>query len=174
MRSRAEVDWLPLGLFFALLSMPWWRHTDVGDAQVYQVIARHLAVDHRWISLRYLPTVHPRFFDHLPFGFWPMAALIRWVGEWSLLPYAALCSLGCVAVAGWVYATRTSRPASVVVAPGVLVLVPGSVGFRSIAALMDSSVVAGIDTAFSALLTGIALVVGLLVANVVLPSRPDL
>lgn len=79
-----------------------------------------------------------------------------------------------VAVAGWVYATRTSRPASVVVAPGVLVLVPGSVGFRSIAALMDSSVVAGIDTAFSALLTGIALVVGLLVANVVLPSRPDL
>ena len=79
-----------------------------------------------------------------------------------------------VAVAGWLFATRTSRPASVVVAPGILVLVPGSVGFRSIAALMDRSVVAGIDTAMSALVTAIALVVGLLVANVVLPSRPDL
>lgn len=79
-----------------------------------------------------------------------------------------------VAVAGWLFATRTSRPASVVVAPGILVLVPGSIGFRSIAALMDRSVVAGIDTAMSALVTAIALVVGLLVANVVLPSRPDL
>ncbi|HJR35529.1 MAG TPA: threonine/serine exporter family protein [Gemmatimonadales bacterium] len=79
-----------------------------------------------------------------------------------------------VAVAGWLFATRTSRPSSVVVAPGVLVLVPGSIGFRSIAALMDRSVVAGIDNAMSALVTAIALVVGLLVANVVLPSRPDL
>ena len=79
-----------------------------------------------------------------------------------------------VAVAGWLFATRTSRPSSVVVAPGVLVLVPGSIGFRSIAALMDRSVVAGIDSAMSALVTAIALVVGLLVANVVLPSRPDL
>jgi uncharacterized membrane protein YjjP (DUF1212 family) len=79
-----------------------------------------------------------------------------------------------VAVAGWLFATRTSRPSSVVVAPGVLVLVPGSIGFRSIVALMDRSVVAGIDTAMSALVTAIALVVGLLVANVVLPSRPDL
>ena len=79
-----------------------------------------------------------------------------------------------VAVAGWAFATRTSRPASVVIAPGVLILVPGSVGFRSIAALMDDRVVAGIDTAFSALLTAIALVVGLLVANVVLPARRDL
>ena len=79
-----------------------------------------------------------------------------------------------VAVAGWAFAARTARPASVVVAPGVLVLVPGSIGFRSIAALMDEHVVAGIDTAFSALLTAVALVVGLLVANVVLPARRNL
>jgi hypothetical protein len=39
---------------------------------------------------------------------------------------------------------------------------------------MDRSVVTGIDTAMSALVTAIALVVGLLVASVVLPSRPDL
>ena len=78
------------------------------------------------------------------------------------------------AVGGWTFARRTHRPASVVVAPGVLILVPGSVGFRGIAALMDDRVVAGIDTAFGALLTAIALVVGLLVANVVLPARRDL
>ena len=79
-----------------------------------------------------------------------------------------------VALAGSLFARRTLRPASVVVAPGVLVLVPGSVGFRSITALLDSRVVAGIDTAFSALFTAVALVVGLLIANVMLPSRRDL
>ncbi len=79
-----------------------------------------------------------------------------------------------VAVAGSAFAARTLRPASVVVAPGVLVLVPGSVGFRSITALLDNRVVAGIDTAFSALFTAVALVVGLLIANVVLPARRDL
>jgi uncharacterized membrane protein YjjB (DUF3815 family) len=78
-----------------------------------------------------------------------------------------------VAVAGWVFLRRTSRPATVVVAPGVLVLVPGSIGFRSVTALLDDRVVAGIDTAFSAVLTAIALVVGLLTANVVLPARRD-
>lgn len=79
-----------------------------------------------------------------------------------------------VAVAGWVFATRTARPSSVVVAPGVLVLVPGSVGFRSITALLDDRVVAGVDTAFSALFTAVALVMGLLIANVVLPPGRDL
>ncbi|NOT10166.1 MAG: threonine/serine exporter family protein [Gemmatimonadales bacterium] len=79
-----------------------------------------------------------------------------------------------VAIAGAAFSGRTSRPASVVVAPGVLVLVPGSVGFRSIAALLENRVVAGIDTAFAAMLTAIALVAGLLIASVVLPSRRHL
>lgn len=79
-----------------------------------------------------------------------------------------------VAVAGWGFAKRTARPSSVVVTPGVLLLVPGSVGFRSITALLDDSVVAGVDTAFSALLTAVALVMGLLIANVVLPPGKDL
>lgn len=78
-----------------------------------------------------------------------------------------------VAVAGWVFLHRTGRPATVVVAPGVLVLVPGSIGFRSVAALLENQTVAGIETAFRAVLTAIALVVGLLIANVVLPSRRD-
>ena len=79
-----------------------------------------------------------------------------------------------VAVAGWAFARRTTRPSSVVVAPGVLVLVPGSVGFRSITALLDDRIVAGVDTAFSAVFTAVALVVGLLIANVVLPPGRDL
>jgi uncharacterized membrane protein YjjP (DUF1212 family) len=76
-----------------------------------------------------------------------------------------------VALVAWIYARATRRPAEVVLAPGVLVLVPGSIGFRSITALLDHQVVSGIDAAFTALFTGIALVAGLLIASVVLPGE---
>jgi uncharacterized membrane protein YjjP (DUF1212 family) len=75
-----------------------------------------------------------------------------------------------VALAGWVFTRATRRPAEVVMAPGVLVLVPGSIGFRSVTALLEHHVVPGIDAAFTALFTAIALVAGLLIASVVLPD----
>lgn len=77
-----------------------------------------------------------------------------------------------VAVAGWGYSRATGRHAEVVLAPGVLVLVPGSIGFRSVTALLEHQVVSGIDAAFTALFTAIALVAGLLIASVVLPGPP--
>ena len=64
------------------------------------------------------------------------------------------------------------RPAAVTLVPGLLTLVPGSIGFRSIAALLESQVVAGIDTAFTMLLTAVSLVAGLLTAEAVYPERP--
>ncbi len=66
----------------------------------------------------------------------------------------------------------TERPAAVTLVPGLLTLVPGSVGFRSISALLDSQVVAGIDTAFSMLLTAVSLVAGLLTAAAIYPEKP--
>jgi uncharacterized membrane protein YjjP (DUF1212 family) len=62
-------------------------------------------------------------------------------------------------------------PASVPLTPGVLLLVPGSIGFRSVTALRDANTVAGIETAFTMFLTAAALAAGLLVANLVLPPR---
>jgi uncharacterized membrane protein YjjB (DUF3815 family) len=66
----------------------------------------------------------------------------------------------------------TLRPAAVALVPGLLTLVPGSVGFRSISALIDSQVVAGVDTAFSMILTAVSLVAGLLTAAAIFPERP--
>lgn len=62
-------------------------------------------------------------------------------------------------------------PAGVPLTPGVLLLVPGSIGFRSMTALLDANTVAGIETAFTMFLTAAALAAGLLVANLVLPPR---
>ena len=50
------------------------------------------------------------------------------------------------------------RPAAVVLVPGLLLLVPGSVGFRSITSLMERQAIAGIETAVCTALTSIALV----------------
>lgn len=64
----------------------------------------------------------------------------------------------------------TRRPAAITLVPGLLTLVPGSVGFRSISALLDSQVVAGIDTAFSMVLTAVSLVAGLLTSAAIYPE----
>jgi uncharacterized membrane protein YjjP (DUF1212 family) len=75
-----------------------------------------------------------------------------------------------VAVASSLYERWRKRPAAVVLVPGLLLLVPGTVGFRSLTSLMERQSLAGIETAFSAILTAVALVAGLLVAGVVVPE----
>jgi len=57
----------------------------------------------------------------------------------------------------------------VTLAPSVLVLVPGSVGFRSLVALLDREVLGGIELAFRTALMLTALVAGLLIANIAVP-----
>jgi uncharacterized membrane protein YjjP (DUF1212 family) len=82
-----------------------------------------------------------------------------------------------VAMASSGFAVLFRRPAAVVLVPGILMLVPGSVGFRGLLALMDRRAVAGLETAFSMMLTAVALVAGLLIANAVAPEpsvRPRL
>jgi 4-amino-4-deoxy-L-arabinose transferase-like glycosyltransferase len=79
-----------------LLAAPWRGHIDDIDAQLYLVVARNLARDHAWLNLRFLPRYLPQFREHLPFGFWPAAAAIRLIGEWSVAPLYALFTLGAI------------------------------------------------------------------------------
>ena len=55
--------------------------------------------------------------------------------------------------------------------PSLILLVPGSLGYRSLTYMMSHDLVTGLDAAFGALLVGGSLVAGLLLANVLLPSR---
>jgi uncharacterized membrane protein YjjP (DUF1212 family) len=68
------------------------------------------------------------------------------------------------------YARWRRRPPSVVLVPAILLLVPGSIGFLSLNALMERQALAGIETAFSMMLTAVALVAGLLIAGVIAPE----
>lgn len=71
-----------------------------------------------------------------------------------------------VGLAAAVYARLRRRPASVALVPGTLMLVPGSIGYKSLTALLAAEVVPGIETAFRMLLVASSLVAGLLVASV--------
>jgi len=69
------------------------------------------------------------------------------------------------------YARFTGRPATVPLVPSILLLVPGSIGYRSFASLLERDVALGIETAFRMVLIAISLVAGLLLANALTPER---
>jgi len=75
-----------------------------------------------------------------------------------------------VAMASAAYERWRSRPAPVVLVPGILLLVPGSIGYLSVSSLMQRNTVAGIDTAFTMVLTAVSLVAGLLIASILAPE----
>jgi uncharacterized membrane protein YjjB (DUF3815 family) len=72
------------------------------------------------------------------------------------------------------FARTMRRPSAVVTVPGIMLLVPGSVGYRSLMSLMQRDTLLGIETAVTAAVVASALVTGLLVANVMVPPRRNL
>jgi uncharacterized membrane protein YjjB (DUF3815 family) len=69
------------------------------------------------------------------------------------------------------YARIRDRPALVALTPGIIILVPGSVGFRSLTSFLNQETVAGIDFAFTMMIVAVALVGGILTANIVVPPK---
>jgi len=68
-------------------------------------------------------------------------------------------------------ARRTERPAQLFQIPGMMLLVPGSFGFLALGYFLTGDFIAGASRGFAMLLTGGGLVVGVLLANVLLPAR---
>ncbi|MEO1512095.1 MAG: threonine/serine exporter family protein, partial [Planctomycetota bacterium] len=66
------------------------------------------------------------------------------------------------------------RPAAVASIPGLILLVPGSLGLRSFESLLGDDSVAGVRGVFTTVMVASSLAVGLLLANVVLPARREL
>jgi uncharacterized membrane protein YjjB (DUF3815 family) len=76
-----------------------------------------------------------------------------------------------IGAAGNLYARLLNRPSAVTLIPGLLLLVPGSVGYGSFARFIERDVTTGLEAAFTMILIAVALVTGLLVSNVVVPPR---
>lgn len=81
----------------------------------------------------------------------------------------AFVSALSVALAGHLYHYFSGQPGILVQIPGLITLVPGSMGFRGINALMGHDSASGIGLITEMLLTGAVLAVGLLLADNVAP-----
>jgi uncharacterized membrane protein YjjP (DUF1212 family) len=72
------------------------------------------------------------------------------------------------------YARQLKRPAQVVAVPAMLLLVPGSMGLRGLASLLDRDTLIGVESVFATAVVAMAIVAGLLIANAVVSPRRSL
>ncbi len=80
----------------------------------------------------------------------------------SSLVMAALANL---------YGKKRGRPGALIRVPGIMLLVPGSVSFRALGAVMERDYTLGLDTLIAVLSALIALVAGLLFGSLLVPPR---
>jgi uncharacterized membrane protein YjjP (DUF1212 family) len=69
------------------------------------------------------------------------------------------------------YSRITNRPSQIALVPGLLLLVPGSIGLRSLTSMMDRDVLLGVEGVFRMGLIAVSLVSGILIARIVSPRR---
>ncbi len=149
-------------------------------------------------SWRILPDLNstelPAWSQWLAIGIAPIAFSIVFRARWPLWPTIVTVSVAgylasrfaggalgvevgafvgalVVGVGSNLYAKLRNRPALVPLTPGILILVPGSLGYQSLTALLDRETIAGVDFAFGMLMVAISLVGGIVTANVVMPPR---
>ena len=79
---------------------------------------------------------------------------------------ALMLGIGANGISRWL-----DQPTAIAIIPALLLLVPGSLGFRSLQSIMADDVTTGIAAGFSTFMIAIAIVSGLLVANLLVVSR---
>jgi uncharacterized membrane protein YjjP (DUF1212 family) len=113
---------------------------------------------------------------------WPLVMASAWLGYLSTrIGGATLGAEFGVFLAGLVvgcasnaYGRWRNRPGALVRVPGIILLVPGSVGLRSLFFVFERDVYLGLDTAFSLVVLLVSLVAGLLFGNVLVAPRRSL
>ena len=101
-----------------------------------------------------------------------LAVLAGRLGAQALgLELGAFVGASVVGIASNLFSRLRDRASVVMLVPGTLMLVPGTIGFNSLSSLLDAQVVPAVQTAFRMTLTASALVAGLLFADIVSPER---
>jgi uncharacterized membrane protein YjjP (DUF1212 family) len=109
--------------------------------------------------------------------FWILVvSVIAWVGSglggWLEAPIIGAFFGGlAVGLAGNLFVKLSGRPSSILHIPGLILLVPGSIGLRSLATLLQDDVMTGVETGILAGIIAVALTTGMILASVVIPPR---
>ncbi len=131
-----------------------------------------------WIAILVAPIMFAIIF-RARWPQWPAILLVSIAGFsasfyggslWGIEVGAALGALA-VGCGSNLYARIRDRPALIALTPGILILVPGSLGYRSLTAFIDNDTTAGIDFAFQMVIVAVSLVGGILIANALVPPR---
>lgn len=96
---------------------------------------------------------------------------VRWLSGSQVADMAPLLGALVVGVISNAYARFWNRPSLVPLTPGILLLVPGAIGYRSLISFLDRDTLVGMEGAFRMGMVAVALVGGTLAANVILPPR---
>jgi uncharacterized membrane protein YjjP (DUF1212 family) len=113
------------------------------------------------------------------FGWILGASLVGYVGAqlgaaWLGRDMGVLVGAFALGITSNAYARWLKRPAQVVQVPAVLMLVPGSMGFRGMSSLLGHDTLTGVETVFAMFIVAVAIAGGLLVANAALTPRRSL
>ena len=132
----------------------------------------------RWIALAIAPVAFAIVF-RAGYKQWPIIAAVSIFGvvvSWAIEPkfgvevasFFGALAVGC---GSNLYARLRDLPAMVPQTPGMLILVPGSLGYRSLSALLEQQTVQGVQFGFTMVLIAVSLVGGLLVSNAIIPPK---
>lgn len=100
-----------------------------------------------------------------------VALMGAWIGRYGLGNLGGAVGAFALTATSHALARYHDRPSAVTQVPGILILVPGSIGFRSVAALIEHDVMAGVEAGFATMLSAVGLVVGILLATAIVPPR---
>jgi uncharacterized membrane protein YjjP (DUF1212 family) len=132
-----------------------------------------------WVAVVSTPLAFAVVFK-APLSQWPAILVVvvsgfvtvRLVGSLSGAEVGAFAGALVVGCGSNIYARLLNRPAMVPQTPGLMILVPGSIGYKSLTAMVENDTIRGVELAFSMSLIGVALVGGLLLANqIISPKR---
>lgn len=134
-----------------------------------------------WLAVVIAPVAFGVLF-RAPAFLWPaivatsvMGFIANRIGEGAVGPeFGAFCGAFAVGACSNLYARWFNRPAMALLTPGILILLPGSIGYRSVTAMLESNTIEGIELAFAMVMIGISLAGGIVMANVVLSPKRSL
>ena len=109
----------------------------------------------------------------LGYGVMRASQLIPGLSE-SNVPIGVFLAGLVVAAMGNLYGLMANRPSALIRVPGIILLVPGSLGFRSFNLVFEHDVMIGLDTAVAVIAALIALVAGILFGNLLMPTRRNI
>ena len=146
----------------------------------------HEAINHRgpkwveWVALfvasysfAVLFRAHRRDYLIVMASAWLGYGVTRWAGAELGNDAGVFFGSVVVSAASNAYA-GPNRPGGAGAAPGIVLLVPGSVGFRSLTFVLERDLILGLNTAVAVLTVLVALVAGVLFGNLLVPARRNL